>query len=151
DKVLLCSRRFSLFLLQFSLFLFVIEIGRALIDVVKLALDLGFGGGFRGFNLSILPEQKILKLDEDDQLAEGKIAKFRGEFYAAKQRFFKLPDSLKEMPKMNPKGNTFFLGLLFEFIDFKNTFVGIVTHLGEKPPIPALIDRQELAQTHLAH
>ncbi|KAL6995258.1 hypothetical protein U1Q18_005393 [Sarracenia purpurea var. burkii] len=135
DKVLLCSRRFSLFLLQFSLFLFVIGIGRALIDVVKLALDLGFGGGFRGFNLSILPGQKILKLDEDDQLAEGKIAKFWGEFDAAKQRFFKLPDSLKEMPKMNPK----------------DTFVGIVTHLGEKPPIPALIDRQELAQTHLAH
>ncbi|KAL6984957.1 hypothetical protein U1Q18_018338, partial [Sarracenia purpurea var. burkii] len=64
----------------------------------------GFGGGFRGFNSSILPEQKILKLDEDDQLAEGEIAKIRGEFDAAKQRFFKLPDALKEMPKMNPKG-----------------------------------------------
>ncbi|XP_028078676.1 5'-nucleotidase domain-containing protein DDB_G0275467 isoform X2 [Camellia sinensis] len=64
----------------------------------------GFGGGCRGYNSSISFEQKILKLEEDNQLAEEEIAKIRREFDAAKQSFFKIPDALKGMQKMDPNG-----------------------------------------------
>ena len=74
---------------------------RALIDIV---INLGFGGGFRGYNASLPSEQKIFKLEEEDQLAEDEIAKIRHEFAAAKQSFFNIPDALKGMPKMDPKG-----------------------------------------------
>ncbi|KAF5936790.1 hypothetical protein HYC85_024296 [Camellia sinensis] len=47
---------------------------------------------------------KILKLEEDNQLAEEAIAKIRREFDAAKQSFFKIPDALKGMQKMDPNG-----------------------------------------------
>ncbi|KAI7981152.1 hypothetical protein LOK49_Contig68G00007, partial [Camellia lanceoleosa] len=64
----------------------------------------GFGGGCRGYSSSISFEQKILKLEEDNQLAEEEIAKIRREFDAAKQSFFKIPDALKGMQKMDPNG-----------------------------------------------
>ncbi|GMQ02297.1 hypothetical protein CsSME_00048595 [Camellia sinensis var. sinensis] len=64
----------------------------------------GFGGGCRGYSSSISFEQKILKLEEDNQLAEEAIAKIRREFDAAKQSFFKIPDALKGMQKMDPNG-----------------------------------------------
>ncbi|CAL5436300.1 unnamed protein product [Camellia sinensis] len=65
---------------------------------------MGFGGGCRGYSSSISFEQKILKLEEDNQLAEEEIAKIRREFDAAKQSFFKIPDALKGMQKMDPNG-----------------------------------------------
>lgn len=40
-------------------------------------------------------------VDEEDE-----IAKIRREFDAAKHRFDKIPQALKEMPKMNPKGQS---------------------------------------------
>ncbi|KAE9464283.1 hypothetical protein C3L33_03811, partial [Rhododendron williamsianum] len=64
----------------------------------------GLGGGFRGYSASLSPEERILKLEEDDQLAEDDIAKIRAQFDAAKQSFFKIPEAVKEMPKMHPKG-----------------------------------------------
>ncbi|KAI7988894.1 hypothetical protein LOK49_LG13G01953, partial [Camellia lanceoleosa] len=64
----------------------------------------GFGGGCHGDSSSISFEQKILKLEEDNQLAEEEIAKIRREFGAAKQSFFKIPDALKGMQKMDPNG-----------------------------------------------
>ncbi|XP_028059529.1 5'-nucleotidase domain-containing protein DDB_G0275467-like [Camellia sinensis] len=76
-----------------------------LIDTVRLAIEfIRFGGGCRGYNSSISFEQKILKLEEDNQLAEEEIAKIRREFDAAKQSFFKIPDALKGMQKMDPNG-----------------------------------------------
>ncbi|GMQ04166.1 hypothetical protein CsSME_00049680 [Camellia sinensis var. sinensis] len=76
-----------------------------LIDTVRLAIEfIRFGGGFRGYNSSISFEQKILKLEEDNQLAEEEIAKIRREFDVAKQSFFKIPDALKGMQKMDPNG-----------------------------------------------
>ncbi|XP_028079642.1 5'-nucleotidase domain-containing protein DDB_G0275467-like [Camellia sinensis] len=76
-----------------------------LIDTVRLAIEfIRFGGGCRGYSSSISFEQKILKLEEDNQLAEEEIAKIRREFDAAKQSFFKIPDALKGMQKMDPNG-----------------------------------------------
>ncbi|CAL5359501.1 unnamed protein product [Camellia sinensis] len=76
-----------------------------LIDTVRLAIEfIRFGGGCRGYSSSISFEQKILKLEEDNQLAEEEIAKIRREFDAAKQSFFKIPDALKGMHKMDPNG-----------------------------------------------
>lgn len=56
------------------------------------------------------PEQKVLKLEEDWRSEHDgpglndEIAKIRREFDAAKKSFLKIPEALKEMPKMNPKG-----------------------------------------------
>ncbi|GMQ02298.1 hypothetical protein CsSME_00048595 [Camellia sinensis var. sinensis] len=78
---------------------------RRLLPLGHLLLNLlGFGGGCRGYSSSISFEQKILKLEEDNQLAEEAIAKIRREFDAAKQSFFKIPDALKGMQKMDPNG-----------------------------------------------
>lgn len=76
---------------------------------MRIVSNLGFGGGFRGYNASLSPEERILKLKEDDQLAEDDIAKIRAEFNAAKKSFSKIPEALKEMPKMHPKGIRIYL------------------------------------------
>ncbi|XP_030456303.1 uncharacterized protein LOC115677311 [Syzygium oleosum] len=68
------------------------------------------GGGFRGLSSICSPEQKVLKLEEDWRSEHDgpglndEIAKIRREFDAAKKSFLKIPEALKEMPKMNPKG-----------------------------------------------
>lgn len=62
------------------------------------------GGGFRGYSVSLSPEENIVKLKEDDRLAEDDIAKIQDEFDTAKQKFSKIPEALKEMPRMHPKG-----------------------------------------------
>ncbi|KAG5559612.1 hypothetical protein RHGRI_009214 [Rhododendron griersonianum] len=77
---------------------------REFVDIVRLASNSGLGGGFRSYSASLSPEERILKLEEDDQLAEDDIAKIRAQFDAAKQSFFKIPEAVKEMPKMHPKG-----------------------------------------------
>lgn len=49
----------------------------------------------------------MLKLEEQvdgNQNLEDEIAKIRHAFDDAKERFLKIPDALKEMPKLDPKG-----------------------------------------------
>lgn len=71
----------------------------------------GFGGSYRSYTASIKYNERLLNLEDECQLPdtdngffEDKIAKIRQEFDAAKQRFLKIPEALKEMPKMNPEG-----------------------------------------------
>lgn len=69
---------------------------------------LGFSGSFRRYySASSSTEQSILSNSEDggDLLLEKEIAVLRREFESAKQRFLKIPLTLQEMPKMNPKGS----------------------------------------------
>ena len=65
----------------------------------------GLGGGFRSYNAVASTEQTVLKLDEVDGLVlDGEVARIRGEYEAAKQGFFRIPETVKGMPKMNPEG-----------------------------------------------
>lgn len=73
----------------------------------------GFGRIFRWYNAIASSEQTLLKFEEEeDRLIKGveelgfneELAKIRHEFDAAKQKFLKIPEALKEMPKMNPEG-----------------------------------------------
>ncbi|XP_059637586.1 uncharacterized protein LOC132279582 isoform X2 [Cornus florida] len=71
----------------------------------------GFGGNFRSYNASVSPQQRVLKLEDEDQPVElsnldvdDEIAKIRREFDAAKQGFSKIPDALKGMARTNPEG-----------------------------------------------
>ncbi|CAL5441253.1 unnamed protein product [Camellia sinensis] len=63
-----------------------------------------------------------MKLEEDNQLAEEEIAKIRREFDVAKQSFFKIPDALKGMQKMDPNGILIFICLLL----FNHFFILLV-------------------------
>lgn len=72
---------------------------------------IGFGGSYRSYNASIPSSEGLVKLVDESQLPdadtaafEEKVAKIRQEFDAAKKMFLKIPDTLKEMPKMNPEG-----------------------------------------------
>ena len=67
--------------------------------------------GIRSYGAIATPEKTLLKLedgetggDADSVVADDEIAKIRREFDAAKQSFLKIPQALKEMPKMNPEG-----------------------------------------------
>ena len=59
------------------------------------------------------PAQTVLKIEkevvvsceDDNSVMDDEIAKIRSEFDAAKLGFIKIPETLKEMPKMNPKGS----------------------------------------------
>ncbi|CAK9171373.1 unnamed protein product [Ilex paraguariensis] len=72
----------------------------------------GFGGSCKSYNSIVSSDQRVLKFeDEVNQLLKSsntalkdKVAELRCEFQAAKQSFFKIPDALKAMPKMNPEG-----------------------------------------------
>lgn len=73
----------------------------------------------------------MLKLEEDWRseqdvpgLNDG-IAKIRREFDAAKKRFLKIPEALKEMPKMNPKGSAHFPTIEFRCSHSNISFVCI--------------------------
>ncbi|XP_015885556.2 uncharacterized protein LOC107420960 isoform X2 [Ziziphus jujuba] len=59
----------------------------------------GCGGSCRSYGSIALSEQPMMKMLHDDE-----IEKIRQEFIAAKKSFLKIPEALKEMPKMNPKG-----------------------------------------------
>ncbi|CAN4113307.1 unnamed protein product [Withania somnifera] len=48
-------------------------------------------------------EEKLLT-NANDSLSEEEIARIREEYNDAKEKFLKIPDALKQMPKMNPKG-----------------------------------------------
>lgn len=54
-------------------------------------------------------DQENLLVNANDPLSEEEIVKIRVEYNAAKERFLKIPDALKQMPKMNPKGCPCFL------------------------------------------
>ncbi|KAM5554062.1 5'-nucleotidase domain-containing protein [Rosa sericea] len=64
--------------------------------------------GFRSYGAIATPEPTVLKFENgetaDSVTADDEIAKIRREFDAAKQSFLKIPQALKEMPKMNPEG-----------------------------------------------
>ncbi|KAI3423770.1 uncharacterized protein J3R85_010774 [Psidium guajava] len=68
------------------------------------------GGSFRGLSSICTPDQKVLKLGDDWQSEHDvpglndEIVMIRREFDAAKKSFLKIPEALKKMPKMNPKG-----------------------------------------------
>lgn len=48
----------------------------------------------------------MLKLEkEGSHILQDEIAKIRHAFTAAKDKFLKIPDALKEMPKLDPKGH----------------------------------------------
>lgn len=65
---------------------------------------------FIGFGANILRrfstiEPQVLKLEkETDRNLQDEIGKIRHAFTAAKDKFLKIPDALKEMPKLDPKG-----------------------------------------------
>lgn len=78
---------------------------------ISPAFRQGFGGSCRSYNASITSTEGLVKLvdegrlpDADTAAFEEKVAKIRQEFDAAKKMFLKIPDALKEMPKMNPEG-----------------------------------------------
>lgn len=71
----------------------------------------GFGGSCRSYNAGITSTEGLVKLVDEAQLPdadtaafEEKVARIRQEFDAAKKMFLKIPDALKEMPKMDPEG-----------------------------------------------
>lgn len=78
----------------------------------------GFGGSYRSYNASITSSEGLVKSSEglvklvdegqlpdaDTAAFEDKVAKIRQEFDAAKKMFLKIPDTLREMPKMDPEG-----------------------------------------------
>lgn len=41
---------------------------------------------------------------EETSVLQDDIARIRRDFLAAKENFFKIPDALKGIPKMNPRG-----------------------------------------------
>uniref|UniRef100_A0A2N9HEK0 Uncharacterized protein n=1 Tax=Fagus sylvatica TaxID=28930 RepID=A0A2N9HEK0_FAGSY len=72
----------------------------------------GFGGSFiRGYSVIASCEQTVLRPHDEvgsvaaDTLAidDDELTKIRCEFDAARKSFHKIPEALKEMPKMNPE------------------------------------------------
>ncbi|KAF7806582.1 5'-nucleotidase domain-containing protein [Senna tora] len=77
------------------------------------ALSEGFSGSSRRYHSAfssseqtvlLRPEDSDCRAEADDLVLDEEIAVLRREFEAAKRSFLKIPDALKEMPKMNPKG-----------------------------------------------
>lgn len=63
----------------------------------------GFGGNILRRFSSIEPQ--VLKLEkEGDRNLQDEIGRIRHAFTAAKDKFLKIPDALKDMPKLDPKG-----------------------------------------------
>ncbi|XP_010323221.2 uncharacterized protein [Solanum lycopersicum] len=70
------------------------------------------GGGYHRCSSIASSEPKVLKFEDEekllgnakDSLSVEEISKIREEYNAAKEKFLKIPDALKQMPKMNPKG-----------------------------------------------
>lgn len=70
------------------------------------------GSSSWSYSMIASSKQRLLKLEdqqkklanESDPTFESEIAEIREQFNAAKQRFMKIPDALKDMPKVNPKG-----------------------------------------------
>ncbi|ESW26837.1 hypothetical protein PHAVU_003G152500 [Phaseolus vulgaris] len=61
-------------------------------------LHQGFSGSSRSYSVVESSQHCLLKSDEED------ISALRREFEAVKQSFLTIPDALRRMPKLNPKG-----------------------------------------------
>ena len=76
-------------------------------------------------------KERLLKLEEvenqvktaNDQISEDEIEKIRREFNGAKQRFLKVPDAVKQMPKMNPEGLVFVSFFIYHLLYFPRALV----------------------------
>ncbi|KAL4397712.1 hypothetical protein HN51_002232 [Arachis hypogaea] len=64
----------------------------------------GICGSSRSYGVVDSPKQCHSDSKHDELLPDVEIAALRREFESAKQSFQRIPDALKEMPKMNPKG-----------------------------------------------
>ncbi|KAL7134441.1 hypothetical protein ABFS83_11G027700 [Erythranthe nasuta] len=67
----------------------------------------GVGGNtHRKFSSVVTAEQRVLKLEaeEGNQILEDDIHKIRHAFNTVKEKFLKIPDVLREIPKIDPKG-----------------------------------------------
>ncbi|KAJ4709460.1 5'-nucleotidase domain-containing protein [Melia azedarach] len=71
----------------------------------------GFSRSYQSYSAVPPPEQTVLKIEKevtsnetDNSVVDAEIAELRRQFDAAKQSFLKIPEALKEMPKMNPEG-----------------------------------------------
>ncbi|OVA06916.1 HAD-superfamily hydrolase [Macleaya cordata] len=60
----------------------------------------------RKITVQVAPEETVLKFENDTDVGiiEDDITKIQREFNAAKKSFLKIPEALKQMPKMNPEG-----------------------------------------------
>ncbi|EXB94886.1 hypothetical protein L484_022994 [Morus notabilis] len=58
----------------------------------------GFGGSYRSYSAIDTSAER------DNAVLEEEIGKIRRHYEAAKKNFLKIPDALKEMPKINPEG-----------------------------------------------
>lgn len=90
--------------------------------MIVILLLVGFGANVRGYRGIPSSEQTISKFEERIKQAEAEnlvvnddIDKIRRDFDAAKQSFLKIPEALKEMPKMNPEGSIIFCSLFVYF------------------------------------
>lgn len=64
------------------------------------------GNILRRFRSIITTEERVQKLEkEGTHILQEEIANIRQAFTAAKDKFLKIPDALKEMPKLDPKGH----------------------------------------------
>lgn len=83
----------------------------ALLNRLKFAF-LGVGGAGCGYDTLASSNEKVLKLEEEEDARvesigsglDDEVSRIRSEFDAAKRSFLKIPEALKDMPKMNPKG-----------------------------------------------
>ncbi|KAL2502403.1 HAD-superfamily hydrolase [Forsythia ovata] len=67
----------------------------------------GLGGNIlRRCSTTVTSEQRVLKLEEEEgnQIWDDKIANIQHEYDVAKRRFLKIPETIKDMPRMDPKG-----------------------------------------------
>lgn len=65
------------------------------------------GGAFNQKFSSIVTSQPgVQKLEEQEgnRILEDEFVNIRQQFDAARERFLRIPDALKEMPKVDPKG-----------------------------------------------
>lgn len=73
----------------------------------------------------------MLKLEkEGDRNLQDEIGRIRHAFTAAKDKFLKIPDALKDMPKLDPKGYkwcSFFISPSYSI----NYLIGIICTISE--------------------
>lgn len=108
-------RIFWLFFFNLAIVIFRIFVGQCIELWENFLFFLGFvGSNFcRYYGTTVISsEERVLKLEEVEKevknangpISEDEIEKIRREFHDAKQRFLKVPDAIKQMPKMNPEG-----------------------------------------------
>ncbi|RYR30360.1 hypothetical protein Ahy_B01g055142 isoform C [Arachis hypogaea] len=73
-------------------------------EIEPYVYAIGICGSSRSYGVVDSPKQCRSDSERDEFLPDVEIAALRREFESAKQSFQRIPDALKEMPKMNPKG-----------------------------------------------